>query len=82
MSASPSAQRSHQAHLLFGLRQGEADVRSFAAVFHAAARDSGFNEAELKCIYNRCLNEPLKPSEMRMLEPLGFVDQVSLHNES
>nr|XP_055039573.1 uncharacterized protein LOC129427239 [Misgurnus anguillicaudatus] len=76
MIISPGSQRSRQAHQLFSLRQEEADVRSFALVFHAAARDSGFNESELKTIFNRCLNEPLTPSEMRMLTPLGFVDQL------
>ncbi|XP_073730978.1 uncharacterized protein [Misgurnus anguillicaudatus] len=77
MDSSLSAQRAHQAHVLFGLRQGEAEVKDFAFDFLKAARGSGFKEAELKVIFNSCLNEPLKISEQRMLRPLGFPDMIN-----
>lgn len=40
------------------------------------AGEAGFNEEELKVIFNGCLNKPLESSEMRMLMPLGFLDMV------
>ncbi|XP_057183175.1 transcriptional regulatory protein AlgP-like isoform X2 [Triplophysa rosa] len=46
--------------------------------FLSTARYSGFTEAELKVIFNSCLDEPFEPAEMRRLRPLGFVNQVQL----
>lgn len=73
MASSLAALRGRQAHVLFGLHQGRADLGDFAGEFLAAASNSGFNEDKLKVIFNSCLDEPLKPAEMRMLRP---------HNES
>nr|XP_055048213.1 uncharacterized protein LOC129433343 [Misgurnus anguillicaudatus] len=75
MDTSLSARWAHQAHV-FGLRQGTAEVKDFAFSFLKEARGSGFKEAELKVIFNSCLVEPLKPSELRMLSPLGFPDMI------
>ncbi|MGL5103485.1 MAG: hypothetical protein ACRC6N_13340, partial [Plesiomonas sp.] len=57
------ATRGHQAHVLFGLRQQGRFIKNFALDFLASARSSGFNEAELKVIFNSCLDEPLGPAE-------------------
>ncbi|XP_057187765.1 probable E3 ubiquitin-protein ligase HERC4 [Triplophysa rosa] len=46
--------------------------------FLSTARHSGFDEAELKVIFNSCLDEPFEPAEMRRLRPLGFVDQLQI----
>ncbi|XP_057217985.1 transcriptional regulatory protein AlgP-like [Triplophysa rosa] len=46
--------------------------------FLSTTRYSGFTEAELKVIFNSCLDEPFEPAEMRRLRHLDFADQVEL----
>ncbi|MGL5119259.1 MAG: hypothetical protein ACRC7H_08665, partial [Plesiomonas shigelloides] len=70
--------RSRQAHALFGFRQKGTPVKLFAMDFLSTARHSGFGEAELKVIFNSCLDEPFEPAEMRRLRSLGFVDQLQI----
>ncbi|XP_073713976.1 uncharacterized protein [Misgurnus anguillicaudatus] len=70
------AYRSHQAHVLFGLRQKGVDVKDFAMDFLRAAKYSGFTGAELKVIFNGCLDKPLSAAEQRTLRPLDFIDTV------
>ncbi|XP_073668263.1 uncharacterized protein [Paramisgurnus dabryanus] len=76
MDLSWSDYRSCQAHVLFGLRQKGANVKDFAMDFLRSAKYSGFNEAELKVIFNSCLDKPLTTAEQRTLKPLGFPDTV------
>ncbi|XP_073721396.1 uncharacterized protein [Misgurnus anguillicaudatus] len=70
------AYRSHQAHVLFGLRQKGANVKDFAMDFLRAAKYSGYTGAELKVIFNGCLDKPLSVAEQRTLRPLDFPDTV------
>lgn len=69
-------ERSLQAHALFCFRQGGISVKDFAMNFLSTALYSGFNERELKAIFNSCLDQPFPPAEMRRTNPLSFVDQL------
>lgn len=76
MYSALAPERSCQACMLFGLRQKDSDVQAFTLEFLAAADEARFNEAELKVIFNSCLNEPLDSGEMRLLRSFGYGDMV------
>ncbi|XP_056615965.1 E3 ubiquitin-protein ligase parkin isoform X1 [Triplophysa dalaica] len=65
--------------LMAELRMGSGETKKlFAMDFLSTARHSAFAEAELKVIFNSCLDEPFEPAEMRRLRSLGFIDQLQI----